>query len=119
MTSTDLDRLDELRANALGMPTVACTDWKEVVRWSHALHEAYPAMAAELRRLRAIKLPVTADGMPIVPGMEVWLPFTDGFDPIRCVATINAVDADTVAEVRKMRPVYSTREAAESAGGNP
>ena len=39
-----------------------------------SLYDALPALAAEIERLRQIvsRLPVTADGVPITPGMEVW-----------------------------------------------
>ena len=68
-------------------------------------HCSYPG---EAKRLQAIvdKLPKTADGVPVVPGMEVW----DLSKPNSFPSKVNGVSAPGVGwyECR-----YSTREAAE------
>lgn len=78
------------------------------------------------------KLPETADGVPVVPGMDVWLPTGAAYQSgnvlvvhrgvghhiIQWVAVeVIAVHADLATETRfPARECYSTREAAEAAG---
>jgi hypothetical protein len=87
----------------------------EIVKWQ----------TAQVERLRAIvdKLPKTADGVPVVPMMEVW--FWNDAD------YIDSAHAYTFSQQRHKVPIsiltewgwvrvahcYSTREAVEAAGG--
>ena len=80
--------------------------------------------AAEIERLRAIvdKLPRTADGVPVVPGMEVYYPIRSGTRQGEILQQwVN--DSLDVTPCRSTNRVaiyswYSTREAAEAAGGD-
>ena len=81
-------------------------------------------LEAELERLRAIvdKLPRTADGVPVVPGMEVYYPIRSGTRQGEILQQwVN--DSLDVTPCRSTNRVaiyswYSTREAAEAAGGD-
>ena len=70
-------------------------------------------IAGEIERLRAIvdKLPKTADGVPLVPGMEVWDLTAPPQGPLSTPVRIVTVFSNEWYEHR-----YSTRKAAESAG---
>lgn len=74
---------------------------------------------AEIDRLRAIvaKLPVTADGVPVVPGMTVYYADPNGDDDwFPRVATMQAQMAleNLIYANPGWEDVYSTREAAEA-----
>jgi hypothetical protein len=70
----------------------------------------------QIERLRAIvdRLPKTADGVPVVPGMTAFalMPTTDGTG--KC---IYPVEMYAIQAGGKYTALYSTREAAEAAGG--
>ena len=97
-------------------------------------HTVLPRAVAEIRRLRAIiaKLPVTADGVPVVPGMAVWLPgggqYPGEVESVGCGNALLVNDSikwphpplglggeDSQYSVRDGDELYSTREAAEAA----
>ena len=93
--------------------------------------ERLAEIANELERLRGIvdKLPKTADGVAILPGMDVWLN-DDPRSPRCClVKRVTALSdglhsADLSFHGVSDGPwdpadLYSTREAAEAAGGEP
>ena len=69
------------------------------------------ALKDDLDRLQAIvdKLPKTADGVPVVPGMEVWVTMT------RLRQSHIVKDWTEVDEQDWEKYFYSTREAAEAA----
>ncbi len=87
------------------------------------------SQAAELTRLREVveKLPKTADGVPVVPGMYVWL--SDGTGPGEIIDTSTYTKSATVNDFfkwpdykpdntgcsqRPLSSLYSTRAAAQS-----
>lgn len=98
-------------------------DRNETARWQEDEYSAIDELreaAAEIERLQAIvsRLPRTADGMPIAPGMKLWTVF-DGSD-----VTVNWFCRghgtgvwlmDTDRGNRTESECYSTREAAEKA----
>jgi hypothetical protein len=74
-------------------------------------------VVGELERLRAIvdRLPVTADGVPVAPGMTIYEPASKYGAPVEPFVA-NAVYAFTDAPLHNIyRECYSTREAAEAA----
>ena len=84
-----------------------------------ASRTAVPELVAEVRRLRAIvdKLPKTADGVPIVPGMEVYRRGLRGAADLHTVFMVKAchwVD-DAMIHFGPRSPIYSTRDAALAA----
>ena len=88
------------------------------------------ALAEEVERLRA-KLPKTADGVPVVPGMTLWHPPSDDLDidgtifhspacrcwagPVHPWLIHCGTGAHSHAGPVDVREYYSTREAAEAA----
>lgn len=98
--------------------------WAECVRAESraraASTDALPRLLSELTRLRAIvdKLPVTADGVPIVPGMKVWKLADGNFGEAygEVVAGIYPVAGDMCVGNTGWEAlpgeVYSTRDAA-------
>lgn len=78
----------------------------------------------EIERLRAIvdKLPKTKDGVPVPPGCDVWV---DPESPHCCLVThvrsngCIAIDfhGHPYATIQTSKDAFSTREAAEAAGG--
>ena len=79
----------------------------------------------EIARLQAIvdRLPKTADGVPVMPGDDVWV----GPSSPHCCFVNGIMPGDVVrldfhghsyATVVGKKDTYSTREAAEAAGGN-
>lgn len=93
-----------------------------------AQHAEIERLTDEAARLRAVvvKLPVTADGVPITPWMRVWIAPPDGRVPYMKTAgyvhpkRINYAEYEqTPHEVgAKLSCVYSTLEAAAGAGGD-
>ena len=74
--------------------------------------------ADEIERLRAIvdKLPKTADGVPVVPGMKLFFlcPFENRITSDQVFQDRPEVGGMTI----EVSNCYSTREAAEAAGGD-
>lgn len=87
--------------------------------------DAIEVVLAEIKRLQAIvaKLPKTADGVPVVPGIDVWVTHQERHEPYKCTvfAVGNTALKVEVSETHKRTWVwqsacYSTREAAEEEG---
>ena len=82
------------------------------------------AVADEIERLRAIvaKLPKTADGVPVVPGMDVWFHFYKNNQPgSATVRSVIARTSVTLCELngaldREPNELFSTQAAANAAG---
>jgi len=77
----------------------------------HCLRVMLENTAVEIERLRAVvdKLPRTADGVPVVPGLDtVWITWSEEAKQTLCTWRL--------MHLRGHR-CYSTREAAEAAGG--
>ena len=101
--------------------------WNEMVTWYHLTEkrnekpgllvkkevDAIEIVLAEIERLQAIvdKLPTTADGVPIVPGMRVYFRCSACNGAIESMVPINSVSD------RMSKTFYSTHKAAEAAGG--
>jgi hypothetical protein len=64
MQKVDLDKLDAMRESTTVEPSSANT------MWLHEIHNAYPAIAAELRALRTenINLRIRCDNQPPTKG---------------------------------------------------
>ena len=77
-----------------------------------AYHARIQAVGAELSELKA-KLPKTADGVSVVPGMMLWHVIGDGPVPSKVFdwSTVNALSED----MEHGFVFYSTREAAQQA----
>lgn len=79
------------------------------------------ALLAEVDRLRAVvsRLPVTADGAPIVPGMTVWIADSTLAATVEAVGPNEVSAVDVMGAVRAPPPAmyYSTREALARAAG--
>ena len=86
-------------------------DWNKVPGEVGPNEVCARTLAAEIERLRAIvaKLPVTADGVPVVPGMSIWTMLN---------GTICEVKCNTIHGTGEYTKCYSTCEAAE-AGATP
>ena len=84
--------------------------------------DAYAKLKAEVKRLRAIvdKLPLTADGVPVVPGMEVvWLGESGGGEDTVALHWWNGYEytedfSTTFSSLKAIRAAIRTREAAGS-----
>jgi len=77
---------------------------------------AVEELIVEAKRLQAIvdKLPKTADGAPIVPGMEVWLPGHPRYPgEVETDFSVNPC-VDWPEKIYNPTKLYSTREAAEA-----
>lgn len=75
-------------------------------------------LRTEIERLRAIvdKLPQTADGMPVVPGMRVWrLEHPTTLGHVVMSVRKGSVDLNGMGTVFQASSLYSTRNAAEAA----
>lgn len=87
-----------------------------MIDWS----ERFLAATKEIERLQSIvdKLPKTADGVPVTPRMQVWCK-----TPVGGVEALKLPHANSEESIRsgfgwvRLYQCYSTREAAESAGG--
>ena len=82
------------------------------------MSESLEAKDRELEQLRAIvdKLPKTADGVPVVPGMMVWRVLLSGSLDYREVVSIISSDVVSLNDIGAyFGDLYSTREAAEKA----
>jgi hypothetical protein len=89
--------------------------------------DCYSKQVAEIERLRAIvdKLPKTADGVTISPGMSVWCLLDDEWQKVIAsevsdVGQVNIMDevddeGGGFWEIREASDCYSTRQAAEEA----
>ena len=78
------------------------------------------AALAEIERLEAIiaKLPVTADGVPVVPGMRVWrIEHQTTLGESVLDVSLRGIHLVGKSDWYESRDVCSTREAAEAAGG--
>jgi len=82
------------------------------------------ALEAENARLRAVveKLPKTADGVPLTPGMELWHSGTGGFPKGDYAWAFSKGQSgewfvDFAFATVMLSKCYSTREAAEAAKG--
>ena len=97
----------------------------------YGYYYAAKVLAEEIDRLQAIvdKLPVTANGVPVVPGMTLYEPL---IKPCRGTIVLKEYPSADAVEKRGMvrrhgyergwiaeaSKCYSTREAANAAGGN-
>jgi hypothetical protein len=86
-----------------------------------SLGDKIATLEADLERLRRMveKLPRTADGVPVVPGMEFW-ENSSGRDPTswhawRFGRVSGILVVDTLVEPLPLFKVYSTLDAAEAA----
>lgn len=98
-------------------------DWRERSDEITRLCSTVAEQAAELERLRAVvdRLPKTADGVPVTPGMEVWKHLKNGKAvSLGTIESIHHYDATTSRwpyrdQANPYELIYSTREAAEAA----
>ena len=77
-------------------------------------------LKAEVNQLRSIvdKLPKTVDGVPVVPGMSLWLPGYKWSGEANCITVNDAADWPGASAENSCRieQCYSTREVAEAGG---
>ena len=97
---------------------------REVMRVAREALQLHNALQADNARLRAIvdKLPKTADGVPVVPGMEVWAKKNPSDSTVQSfIVCQDSVWASRFGGMSRagawlISKCYSTREAAEAAG---
>ena len=79
---------------------------------------------AEIERLRAIvdRLPTTADGVPVMPGMRLWTSYNSGRDvsgfEVNSDGNLTCLHFRDGGFDRCVWAHYSSREAADAAGGS-
>jgi len=110
------DEIERLRtALATGDREDCCG---EIKRWQR---EEIERLRTEIERLRAVvaKLPHTADGVPVVPGMVVWTAYWSGPRKEVVAEFVVQVDKPTIwaSGLADVGQLYSTKEAAEAARG--
>ena len=99
-------------------------DYKMVEEDSVLVHVAEGDGLAEIERLRAIvdRLPTTADGVPVVPGMRLWTSYNSGRDvsgfEVNSDGNLTCLHFRDGGFDRCVWAHYSSREAADAAGGS-
>lgn len=89
---------------------------REVMPSKYVAHEHYEQLETEIARLREIvdKLPKTADGVPVVPGMKVYYAIVKEDLRVRDIYA-SRINSSSPTRFSCWSSIYSTREAAEAA----